>query len=233
MALGDPLEFDHWAEQYDACVHESHGFPFDGYDLVLRRAVALAAAGPSNSVLDLGIGTGNLASHFVALGCQVRGLDFSQKMLGLAQARLPGVPLGLADILGSWPREFCRRYDRIVSAYVFHHFEQAEKVDFLLRLSREYSAGSGRIVVADIAFPSLAALDQARVRWADSWDEEHYWVVDRDIAACEQVGFQIRYEPVMEFAGVFVVQPPSSTRAAGQLPPTLGGPRGGAQPGSG
>ena len=31
---------------------------------------------PSLRVLELGIGTGNLAERFVAAGCQVWGLDF-------------------------------------------------------------------------------------------------------------------------------------------------------------
>ncbi|GJM44399.1 MAG: hypothetical protein DHS20C21_12410 [Gemmatimonadota bacterium] len=214
MALGNPLEFDQWAEDYDACVQGGGGFPFDGYDLVLRRAVALADAGPGDSLLDLGVGTGNLASRFLQLGCQVRGLDFSPEMLRLAAPKLPGVLLGQADILGTWPPEFRGRFDRIVSAYVFHHFDQAEKIELLLRLSREHIAENGSIVVADLAFPGEAALDQARVQWAESWDEEHYWIVDRDLPACQAAGLRIRYEAVGPFAGVFVCSAgPGATEA--------------------
>ncbi len=206
MALGSPQDFDEWAEEYDASVLATDGFPFGEYARVLRHAVALAAAEPLNSVLDLGIGTGNLAQYFVELGCRVWGIDFSAKMLGLARSKLPMVRLAKADILGAWPGEFHRRYDRLVSAYVFHHFEPGEKVDLLLRLSRDHVTPRGRIIVADIAFPSVAALELARVRWADAWDEEHYWVAERDVPACEGAGLAVHYEQVVEFAGVFAVQ---------------------------
>jgi putative AdoMet-dependent methyltransferase len=126
-------------------------------------------------------------------------------MLTLAAAKLPGVRLAQADILGAWPDEFRRHYDLIVSAYAFHHFEPAEKVDFLVRLLRDHVAVDGKIIVADIAFSSLAALDDARTRCADGWDEEHYWVVDRDLAECEKAGLHVRYEPITDFAGVFIV----------------------------
>ncbi len=48
--------FDRWAGSYDAEFTSSDaGFPFDGYDMVLREAVRRAAAGPGMRVLDLGI----------------------------------------------------------------------------------------------------------------------------------------------------------------------------------
>lgn len=215
MALGSPREFSQWSDSYDADVRGIAGFPFGGYESALARVVELAAAGPSTSVLDLGIGTGNLAMHFVAMGCSVWGMDFSDGMLALARAKLPDVPLARADILGSWPEEFRQRYDRIVSAYVFHHFELKEKLDLLVRLGRDHCARSGGILIADVAFPTGAALDQARERWADSWDEEHYWVADRDVPACERVGLDVSYERIGEFTGVFSVRQSPTRRRAG------------------
>jgi putative AdoMet-dependent methyltransferase len=205
MPLGNPTEFDRWAESYDAPVNGGVGFPFAGYERVLSRLVALTEAEPSHSVLDLGIGTGNLALPFVELGCDVSGLDFSSRMLELAAVKIPHVKLGQAEILGPWPDAFRVRYDRIVSAYVFHHFDPAEKVGSLGRLIRDHVAPGGRITVADLAFFTTADLDHAREEWAQSWDEEHYWVVDRDVAACKDAGLDVRYEPIVEFAGVFTV----------------------------
>jgi ubiquinone/menaquinone biosynthesis C-methylase UbiE len=52
--------FDGWAENYDATIAPTR-FPFGGYDQVLDKVVRLAEVAPRMQVLDLGIGTGNLA----------------------------------------------------------------------------------------------------------------------------------------------------------------------------
>ena len=64
--------FDTWATRYDTAVAAGgDDFPFAGYDEVLATAVRAAGARPSLRVLELGIGTGNLAERFIAAGCQV------------------------------------------------------------------------------------------------------------------------------------------------------------------
>ena len=63
--------FDDWAGHYERSVRSTSGFPFDGYEQVLDEIVRLAAVQSHMRVLDLGIGTGNLAKRFVSLGCTV------------------------------------------------------------------------------------------------------------------------------------------------------------------
>jgi putative AdoMet-dependent methyltransferase len=205
MALGSPQEFDDWAAGYDAEVRATSGFPFGRYDDVLREVVILAAAPPGSTVLDLGVGTGNLARLFQAAGCGVHGLDFSPGMLALARAKLPGACLARGDILGVWPDEIQRRYDRVVSAYSFHHFELTEKIDVLRRVARDTCRAGGSIVIGDVAFETLDALDEARERWADAWDEEHYWVAERDVPQLEKAGLRVRHRQVGDHAGVFTL----------------------------
>jgi hypothetical protein len=93
------------------------------------------------------------------------------------------------------------RWDR---QYVFHEFDLATKVHLLARLAHDRLAAQGRIVVGDVAFPSLQALQQAG---ADHWDEdEHYWVAGEAIAACEAAGLQATYMQVSSCGGVWVVK---------------------------
>jgi ubiquinone/menaquinone biosynthesis C-methylase UbiE len=115
--------FDNWARTYDASIASSSGsFPFDGYEQILDEVVRLAEVESRMQILDLGIGTGNLAARFVRQGCAVWGVDFSAGMLAEARARLPEVRLVQADLLGEWPPELHQPFDRVVCAYVFPEF---------------------------------------------------------------------------------------------------------------
>jgi putative AdoMet-dependent methyltransferase len=70
--------FDGWAERYDRSVQSATGL-FEGYERVLDQVVWAAGACSGMRVLDLGVGTGNLARRFVALGCEVWGIAASRR----------------------------------------------------------------------------------------------------------------------------------------------------------
>ncbi len=200
--------FDDWARHYDPCTEDPTGFPFGGYDCLLEGIVDAAQAEQGMEVLDLGIGTGNLAARFDALGCEIWGIDFSAQMLARARERLPGAVLALADLLNDWPLSFQRRFDRIVSAYVLHEFELSAKIGLLQRLVKRHLVARGRIVVGDIAFPTAEVHQAAHLRWKNMWDEdEYYWVADQALAACSAVGLSVTYRQVSSCGGVFVIGP--------------------------
>ena len=198
--------FDSWAEHYDpAAASAEDDFPFAGYELILDQVISLADARPAMRILDLGIGTGNLAARFLRKNCLVWGIDFSAQMLAQARARLPQVNLVQASLLDEWPLNLQQLFDRVVSAYVLHHFDLITKVNLLQRIAARYLSPSGSIVIADIAFPTASAREEASRRWAACWDEdEHYWAADETVAASEQVGLLVTYKQLSICGGVFV-----------------------------
>ena len=201
--------FDEWAAHYDSCVRDGGDFPHGGYEQVLDEVLRLAAVRPNMAVLELGVGTGSLASRFVAAGCTVWGLDFSSEMLAKARTKVPDVKLVQASILGEWPTEIQRRFDRVVSAYVFHEYDLRTKVSLLQRLIKGYLANDGRIVIGDIAFSSVGERERAHKRWVRLWDEkEDYWAADEAIAACRDIGVDLQYSQISSCGGVFVVESP-------------------------
>ena len=89
-----PDMFDRWAPTYDDMLKFSKdSFPFAGYDDILDRIVELATPTDGMRILDLGIGTGELAKRFVDYNCEIWGLDFSEQMLELAAKKIPSAIL--------------------------------------------------------------------------------------------------------------------------------------------
>ncbi len=196
-------DFDPWAETYDRDVAAQGTFPFDGYEQALDTVVSLAAPQRGMSVMDLGTGTGNLARRFAEWGCDLWCTDFSPAMLDKARAKLPSARFFVHDLRAAWPSELERRFDRIVSAYVFHHFELREKV----RLCRELIAGrllpAGKLVIADISFADAAARDGFAQSIGGLWEAEPYWLADESIRALTEAGIQVEYVPVSACAAAY------------------------------
>jgi len=209
MQSSDRIQlFDAWAQRYDASLAANDGdFPFDGYERILDEAVVLAGVGPGMRILDLGIGTGNLARRFVQQGCEVWGVDFSAEMLAKTRVKLPQVHLIQADLLADWPADIQPPFDRIVSAYVLHEFTLEGKIA-VLRRATHYLVPDGAILIADIAFPSVAIREAVIQQvYGASWDEdEWYWAADEAIAACDAAGLHATYRQLSRCGGIFIFQ---------------------------
>lgn len=205
----EPL-FDGWAPTYDTGLEHPEGFPFEGYGNVLEAATQHVQ--PGQRVLDVGTGTGALAARLAAKGCDVVGVDFSEAMLAQARGKVPDARFLKLDLLGTesseeWEALQGERFDRIVSAYVFHEFPLATKVALLRRLSALLSPG-GVAVVGDVAFGDAASRAVARRQWGRVWDDsEHYWAAAEDARVLEGAGFRVQYTQISFCAGVFVVAP--------------------------
>lgn len=200
-------DFDRWAATYDADVAGGAGFPFDGYERVLARVVALAAPAPGRTLLELGPGTGNLTARLLAGGAAVWAVDFSAEMLAIARTRAPAAHFAQAHLLGDFPPDVRRPYDAVVATYVLHEFPTAGKLALLRRLADEYLRPGGRIVAGDIGFPTAAARDAMRRASGDAWDEEHYWIMDEIGPDLRAAGFALDYEQLSSCGLVLTLTP--------------------------
>lgn len=194
--------FDRWAVRYDQSVRTDDGI-FAAYDDVLDALVEVAPLKPALRVLELGVGTGNLARRLVARGCDVWGTDFSPAMLAIARDKVPEATLLQMDLTAEWPAALRPRFDRVVAAFVLHEFPLPAKVELLQRLFAESLTDEGFVVIGDIAF---ATADARRQSGAESWDEdEYYWAADETAAACAGAGLDVTFRPISWCTGIFVV----------------------------
>ena len=202
--------FDRWSAQYDRDVSDGT-FPFMGYDRTLTTLVELGAIENTHSVLDVGIGTGNLAARLPLPPEQIWGLDFSREMLAKAANSLPGSHLFQLDLLTqNWPVEIAQPFDRIVSGYTLHEFPDDTKIAILSRLAREALASDGLILIADISFPDPIIFSAMKDRFVreGSWDEEeYYWCAEEMLARLSDACFKVDYRQISLCSGVYRLSP--------------------------
>lgn len=209
-------QFDAWAAAYDADVAASAadgaaggvGFPFAGYDRVLARVAELADLAPGVAVLELGPGTGNLTARLAERGAAVWALDFSAEMLARARARVPAAHFAQAHLLGDYPPDFHRPFDRVVSTYTFHEFPLPDKLALLRRLFTDHLRPGGAVVIGDIGFPTAAARDALRDAAGEGWDDEYYWIMDEVEPALQEAEFVVSWAQLSSCGVVLSVSRP-------------------------
>jgi len=177
-------EFDLWADGYDKDVgisDEGNTYPFAGYKKVLGTIFQTIMQTSGAEVLDIGFGTGTLTAKLYGQGCSIYGQDFSEKMLELAAARMPGAHLYVGDFTEGLAAPLRnRKYDFIISTYALHHLTDSQKCVFLSEL-RGSLKETGRILIGDVAFRTRADLNRCRQEAGDEWDEDEIYFVAEEM----------------------------------------------------
>ena len=194
--------FDQWADGYDRSVARSDAagsYPFAGYQEILNAIVDRVTAHGGGAVLDIGFGTGTLTARLYAQGCRIYGQDFSERMVQLAQEKMPNAELYPGDFRQGLAKPLrARRYDFIIATYSLHHLTDAEKVPFLNGLL-ELLQEDGEILIGDVAFRTRAELEACRKQAGAAWDEDEiYFVLDELIPALPQ----LKFTPFSACAGI-------------------------------
>lgn len=200
--------FDAWSEEYDEYVKKcSSEYPFDGYYAVLEY-VYCKVENKKSRILDVGIGTGLLANRLYKDGAVIYGMDFSQKMIQVSREKMPEAILLQWDFNYGLPPEFqTEKFDYIISTYAIHHLNDGKKLEFIEKLSASLDK-DGKIIIADISFPTGEKLNGCKGRNADKWDhDEFYLAADKFTDKLKLPGFKVLYTQISSCAGVLELSP--------------------------
>lgn len=201
------IGFDLWADGYDKSVglsDEDGTYPFAGYKDVLNAIYNRVLNSSAKTVLDIGFGTGTLTAKLYAQGCAIYGQDFSQRMIALAQAKMPNAKLLQGDFSQGLAEALTRqKYDAIIATYSLHHLTDGQKVAFLHALLPLLHDG-GYIYIGDVAFESRASLEKCRQEAGDEWDDEEIYFVFEEM---KKHFPKLEFAPMSDCAGLLTLRP--------------------------
>ena len=180
----DNKGFDLWADGYDADVgisDDDNEYPFAGYKNILGSIYSTIMSKKNATVLDIGFGTGTLATMLYKNNCTIYGQDFSSRMVEIALEKMPNAHLyqgdfaqGLVEPLQSLS------YDFIVATYSIHHLTDEQKIVFLKDLLNHLNDG-GKILIGDVAFETREEFDAVREEVGNEWDEEEFYCIAEEL----------------------------------------------------
>lgn len=195
----DEWNFGSWAESYDQDIRiPGSGLDFyKNYDEVMART---AAGVCGEKVVEIGIGTGNLAKKILENGIDEKryiGIDQSVNMLKQAKKKCPGIELRIGTYLQLPLGE--KECDTIVSSYAFHHCDHQEKKLAIAEMDRVLNY-HGKIIITDLMFENMDArkafengcTDRERKDLAD----EYFGNVDEIEEIFASHGFSCQHEQI-------------------------------------
>ena len=161
----DCWDFNSWANHYDEDVRTNQGSLriYENYEKVLELVVKQTEKamnkemGKESKLLDIGVGTGNLASKFLRKGYDITGVDQSRAMLEVAKSKQPSLKVRLGEFM-KLPFE-SHSMDAIVSSYAFHHLKENEKKLALEEMQRVLKE-DGIIVIGDLMFENQSKKEE-------------------------------------------------------------------------
>jgi putative AdoMet-dependent methyltransferase len=201
--------FDGWAETYDSSVagHDAqYAKVFENYDEILKAVVEHSNPG---TILEFGVGTGNLTKKLLEAGYHVIGIEPSDAMREVAKEKLPDLTLYRGDFIEYPKMEILA--DTIVSTFAFHHLTDSEK-EIAIKQFAEQLKENGKIVFGDTMFISdlhkmsviKEAKDKGYFDLAADLDREYYPTIELLRNIFTLYGFEVTFRQMNDFAWLVV-----------------------------
>ncbi|WP_047982882.1 class I SAM-dependent DNA methyltransferase [Ornithinibacillus californiensis] len=200
--------FEDWAEDYDHTVsgHDpEYKAVFEDYDNILEK-VAKSSMG---TILEFGVGTGNLTKKLLSGGHRVIGIEPSEAMREIAEEKLLDAIVLDGDFI-NFPKPTIE-VNTIVSTYAFHHLTDAEK-EIAVKKFAELLPKGGRVVFADTMFTSTSAKQRkileaeknGFLNLAEDLKREYYPTLETVEEIFVENNFIVSFQQMNEFAWLII-----------------------------
>nr|WP_317379246.1 methyltransferase domain-containing protein [uncultured Faecalimonas sp.] len=197
----DRWNFDGWARSYDESVRKNSGALnfYQNYEVLLQKVYASGSTWKNgkSEILEIGVGTGNLAEKFLNSGHRIIGIDQSREMLNVAKEKLPKLKVRMGDFLNI-PYEK-QSFDVIVSTYAFHHLNEKEKSEAMKEMFRVLKT-DGKIILGDLMFESKETenefLQTLTPEELEEVQDEYYSHIDTLRLFVQKYGKRLVYERI-------------------------------------
>ncbi len=158
--------FEEEAQQFDRIIQQL--IPY--YDQMLAAVIAAIPFEKDSpiQVLDLGCGTGTLAQHILQAFplAHLTCLDFSEQMIGMAQAKLAGFSRISYRVQDFQDYSSTERYHAIVSSLALHHLVTDNEKQAFFRKVYEGLLPGGCFYNADVV---LGASEHLQSQYMKRW----------------------------------------------------------------
>jgi ubiquinone/menaquinone biosynthesis C-methylase UbiE len=148
-------------------------------------------------VLEIGVGTENLASKFLGKGYNIVGIDQSGEMLCVAKEKYPKLKVRIGEFLKIPYGD--RYFDIIVSTYAFHYLNEEEKFAAIEEMIRVLKS-NGKIILGDLMFENKAEkaniLKSLSEEQVEEIEDEYYSNIDFLKKEFERYNKNLSYEKI-------------------------------------
>ena len=204
--------FNRLSSTYDqdviACDNQNQ-FPFAGYQKILdfiASDINVRRDFSTVSVLDLGIGTGILASKLKPERLTIYGIDQSEGMLEIATLKHPNAKLFLKDFRQGLPQEIAfQTFDYIVSTYAMHHIPDVEFSNYLEYLI-DHLNPFGKIYIGDVLFLNYREKESCRQSNLKNWDESEFYHVYEQVIAHLKKQLSVSFMKMSFCSGILIIE---------------------------
>lgn len=195
--------FDEWSHSYDETV-TGHDPEYEEVFIDYDKILSTVAEKSTGTVLEFGVGTGNLTARLNNKGLNVFGIEPSEGMRAIAKQKLKNITILDGDFL-EFP-QIDAKIDTIVSTYAFHHLTDEEKDKAIRKYSNLLNEG-GRILFADTVFPTEEAkqekiresLKRNFHRLAEDLQREYYTTIPVLQHIFDKYGFEVSFTRLNPF----------------------------------